>query len=97
MTRINPSVSVMLGYLLCQPFYGSARVTIYPNNHRPTHVHVSWRGHEAVVALNCPAGPVALRENYSFSRRELARMKDPLHLNLAALCSAWENYHGSAE
>jgi hypothetical protein len=40
------------------------RVAIYPNDHRPAHVHVVGRGCEAVFNLNCPAGAVALRENY---------------------------------
>jgi len=40
------------------------RVVVYPNDHRPAHVHVIGRGCEAVFNLNCPAGPVELRENY---------------------------------
>ncbi|MGA3075882.1 MAG: DUF4160 domain-containing protein [Bryobacteraceae bacterium] len=31
---------------------------IYPNDHRPAHVHAMGRGCEAVFNLNCPAGPV---------------------------------------
>jgi hypothetical protein len=77
-------------------WFGGLRVTIYPNDHRPAHVHFVGQGHEAVFTLNCPAGPVALRENYGFSRCDLARMHGPLHKNLAALCSAWESYHGLA-
>jgi hypothetical protein len=75
---------------------GGLRVTIYPNDHRPAHVHVIGQGNEAVFALNCPAGPVSLRENYGFSRRDLARMQEPLDTNLAALCGAWDSYHGQA-
>lgn len=33
------------------------RVVIYPNDHRPAHVHVIGAEHEAVFNLNCPAGP----------------------------------------
>lgn len=41
---------------------------IYPNDHRPAHVHVIGKGCEAVFRLQCPLGPVELRENYRFSR-----------------------------
>jgi hypothetical protein len=44
------------------------RVVVYPNDHRPAHVHVIGRGCEAVFTLNCMSGPVELRENYGFPR-----------------------------
>ena len=73
---------------------GALRVAIYPNDHRPAHVHVIGDGHEAVFQLNCPAGPVALRENYGFPAHDLARIASVLLDNLAALCRAWESIHG---
>lgn len=60
-------------------------MVIYPNDHRPAHVHVIGRGCEAVFHLNRPAGPVELRENYGFSRREIA--------NSNKLCGDWERIH----
>lgn len=72
------------------------RVVVYPNDHRPAHVHVIGRGNEAVFNLNCPAGPVGIRENYGFSRREFARIEAVLTDRLAELCQAWENIHGIA-
>jgi hypothetical protein len=75
---------------------GGLRVVIYPNDHQPAHVHVIGHGHEAVFNLGCPAGPVSLRENYGFSRRDIARIQDLLLENLAALCQAWEGIHGIA-
>ena len=33
------------------------RVVIYPNDHRPAHVHVIGSRPEAVFDLNCPNGP----------------------------------------
>jgi hypothetical protein len=77
-------------------WFGGLRVTIYPNDHRPAHVHVIGQEHEAVFTLNCPSGPATLRENYGFSRRDLARIERALHINPAALCTAWEKYHGHA-
>jgi hypothetical protein len=76
--------------------FGGLRVVVYLNDHRSAHVHVIGHGHEAVFELNCSAGPVTLRENYGFSRRDLARIEDVLLQNLAALCSAWESIHGTA-
>ncbi|MGD0522073.1 MAG: DUF4160 domain-containing protein [Terracidiphilus sp.] len=73
---------------------GALRVAVYPNDHRPAHVHVIGDGHEAVFELNCPAGPVAVRENYGFAGRDLARIQAVMGSNLAALCGAWERIHG---
>jgi Domain of unknown function (DUF4160) len=73
---------------------GGLRVVIYPNDHRPAHVHVIGPGCEAVFPLNCPAGPVELRENYGFSRREIKRISDVLTQHLDDLCGAWEEIHG---
>ena len=72
------------------------RVVVYPNDHRPAHVHVIGRGFEAVFSLNCPAGPVELRENYGFPGRELRHIPDVLTANLEDLCRAWEHIHGIA-
>ena len=72
------------------------RVVIYPNDHRPAHAHAIGPGCEAVFDLNCPAGPVELRENYGFSRREIRRIADVLMDHLGELCRAWEQIHGIA-
>lgn len=37
------------------------RVVIYPNDHRPAHVHLVGAGKEAVFHLHCPDGPPELR------------------------------------
>jgi hypothetical protein len=71
-------------------------MVIYPNDHRPAHVHVIGQGHEAVFALNCSSGPTTLRENYGFSRSDLAWIQNVLNQHLAVLCSAWEKIHGIA-
>jgi len=72
------------------------RVVIYPNDHRPAHVHVIGKGCEAVFNLNCPAGQAELRENYGFSRREIRGVETWLRERQSALCKAWEDIHGSA-
>jgi hypothetical protein len=70
-------------------------VVIYPHDHRPDHAHVIGRGLEAVFNLNCPGGPVDLRENYGFSRREITPIQTVLTKHLEELCRAWENIHGN--
>jgi hypothetical protein len=54
------------------------RVTIYPNDHRPAHVHIIGRGCEAVFKLHCPNGTPELRENYDFSKKELSQIAQHL-------------------
>ena len=70
------------------------RVVVYPNDHRPAHVHVIGRGCEAVFNLHCPDGPPELRENYGFSNHELNEIARALIRMLASLCAAWSNIHG---
>lgn len=69
------------------------RVLIYPNDHRPAHVHVIGAGHEAVFRLNCPRGPLELRENHGFGRAELSRIDQALTDVLDALCASWREWH----
>ena len=70
------------------------RVVIYPNDHRPAHVHVKGDGREAVFDLYCPDGPTQLRQNFEFVRRDLTRIKSALDRELASLCEEWRNIHG---
>jgi hypothetical protein len=72
---------------------GRLRVVIYPNDHRPNHVHVVGHG-EAVFMLNCPNGPPILRESYGFGRSDVARIQTILTDHLAALCAEWREIHG---
>ncbi len=81
-----PTVLLILG----------ARIVIYPNDHRPAHVHVISGGKEAVFNLHCPDGPPELRENYGFTRVEVRRFKAALQRALADLCKAWSDIHGAA-
>jgi hypothetical protein len=73
---------------------GGFRVVIYPNDHRPAHVHVIGPRREAVFDLRCPDGPPELRENYGCTRREIAVFKAVLTADTAGLCEAWRNVHG---
>jgi hypothetical protein len=75
--------------------FDGLRVVIYPNDHRPAYVHVIGSGREPVFKLNCPAGPVELRENYGFSGRETTPLQAVLAEHLEELCRAWEEMHGT--
>lgn len=73
--------------------FDGLRVVVYPNDHRPAHVHIIGRGDEAVFNLNCPAGPVELRENYGFPQREITKIETVLGKHVEQLCRAWEEIH----
>ena len=70
------------------------RVVIYPDDHRPAHVHVIGAKGEAVFVLNCPDGPPRLRESYGFSRHEELRILKDLAAHLPTLCPKWSEIHG---
>lgn len=70
-------------------------MAVYPNDHRPAHVHVIGNGHEAVFKLHCLSGPPELRENYGFSDRDLVKIANELTRNLATLCNDWSRIHGA--
>ena len=74
--------------------FDGLRVVMYPNGHRPAHVHVIGSECEAVFQLNCPDGPVELREDYGAARRQLKSLQRELMKNLSQLCGAWEKIHG---
>lgn len=69
------------------------RVVIYPNDHSPAHVHVIGATAEAVFELNCPKGPVTLRESYRFKTKALRRLIEALEAQLSLLCDEWERIH----
>jgi len=71
------------------------RVVVYPNDHRPAHVHVEGGGKEAVFNLGCPDGLLDLRENYGFSQRELGKIATSLSKNMVLLCNKWREIHGN--
>lgn len=76
--------------------FDGLRVVIYPNDHRPAHVHVIGGGYEALFDLNCPLGPPSLIENYGFSRAAITRIQRTVGDNIEMLCRSWEGIHGQA-
>jgi hypothetical protein len=76
--------------------FAGLRIVIYPNDHRPAHVHVIGRGCEVVFNLNCSAGPAELRENYGFRKREIREIQASLSERMTELCAAWRSIHERA-
>jgi len=74
--------------------FDGLRVVIYPNDHRPAHVHVMGGDCEAVFALDAPHGPPQLRENYGFATRQLAAIERELASQLIRLDLEWRAIHG---
>jgi len=73
--------------------YRNARVVVYTNAHRPAHVHVMDGSSEAVFNLNCPGGPVDLRENFGFSFAALKRLAVFIEAHLTEACAQWRKIH----
>lgn len=71
------------------------RVMIYPNDHRPPHVHVIGRDGEAVFHLNCLYGTAELRESFHFSGKELRKIEAELIKHISLLCKYWREIHGN--
>ena len=69
------------------------RIVIYPNDHRPAHVHVIGKGNEAVFKLHCEQSIPELRENYGFSKKELSHIAQFLIEQQSFLCKQWRILH----
>lgn len=69
-------------------------VRIYPNDHRPPHVHVVAPEWEARFELLCDAGSVRLMDNYGFSRSHLNDIAKQLIEQIPLLCDTWREWHG---
>ncbi|HEY4299011.1 MAG TPA: DUF4160 domain-containing protein [Paraburkholderia sp.] len=72
---------------------GGLIVVIYPHDHAPPHVHVLGPDGEIIFILNCPEGPVTLREVRGYSEREARRLAKGVNDMVPFLCSAWKGIH----
>jgi hypothetical protein len=72
--------------------FDGLRVVIYPNDHRPAHVHVIGNGHEAVYELGRPFGGAILQR--TTASLVASWLQDVLMQNSRALCRAWEDFYG---
>jgi Domain of unknown function (DUF4160) len=71
------------------------RVAIYTNDHRPSHVHVTGAERWAIFFLNCPHGPVRLRENGGFTKARINALAKAIEAELQRCCAEWERIHGN--
>lgn len=69
------------------------QVRVIPGDHRPAHVHVIKKPSEAVFNLNCPDGPVELRESFNCAPHILNWLEAELNSQVNAGCVGWETYH----
>lgn len=70
------------------------RVVIWPNDHRPAHVHVKGADCEAVFVLHCPDGPPEPRESFGIKLAQIDRISDAIEAEIARRCAAWRATHG---
>lgn len=66
------------------------RIAIWPNDHRPPHVHVFTASGEAVVHLD----PVSVREYVGMKPGEVVRAVQIVAAHREKLNAAWEEIHG---
>lgn len=69
-------------------------VRIYPNDHRPPHVHVVGPTAEARYALLCDLNTVRLIDNFGFSLADVNDIARQLVARLPLLCRKWSEIHG---
>ena len=70
------------------------RVVIYPNDHRPPHVHVIGTQERARFQLLCDLGQVRLLDNIGFSLSQLKHTESYLLNHITQLCKEWGRIHG---
>lgn len=70
------------------------RIVIYPNDHRPPHVHVIGTHEHARFELLCDLGQVRLLSNIGFILGQLRHIETYLVTHLAHLCNEWGRIHG---
>lgn len=73
--------------------FAAYRVVIYPNDHPPAHVHVIGPQGRAIFELNCPKGPLMVRDS-QLKPTELVKIKAILQQHIAELCKVWGKIHG---
>lgn len=72
---------------------GGLRVVIWPNDHRPAHVHVKGAEGEAVFNLNCPPARPSCA-SYGFRLSDVNRIEAALAEVVPMLCEEWRTIHG---
>jgi len=79
-----PKILTVLGY----------NVVIYTHDHRPAHVHIEGPDGSCVFRLNCPSGPLDLRESHGLALTLVRRLARQIEPEIEALCAEWRRIHG---
>jgi hypothetical protein len=76
------------------PRFNGWRVVIFPNDHRPPHVHVIGVEEHARFELLCDLGQARLLSSLGFDQSQLRKIATYLQTHLVHLCSEWGRIHG---
>jgi hypothetical protein len=69
-------------------------IVIYTNDHRPARVHAIGPDGRCVFILNCPNGPLELREVSGVTAAQVRRLARAIEPEIQALCTQWRKIHG---
>jgi Domain of unknown function (DUF4160) len=69
-------------------------IVIFTHDHRPAHVHAVGPDGRCVFNLNCPSGPIELREVSGVTAAQIRRLARAIEAELEALCAGWRKIHG---
>lgn len=69
------------------------RIIIYPNDHRPPHVHAVGEGH-ARFELGCSPADVHLTEQDGVSTADLRRIAKEIMRRHPQCLACWSKHHG---
>ncbi len=88
----------LLGLLFAMPSvlppFKGWRIVIYPNDHRPPHVHVVGPVEHARFELLCDLAQARLMSNVGFSLSQLRQIAAYLSKHVGHLCDEWGRIHG---
>ena len=92
---LKPKIAwVILNMPAVLPPFRAWRIVIYPNDHRPPHVHVLGVEEHARFELLCDLARVKLCSQKGFTLQQLRQLAAYLTRHIGQLCQQWENIHG---
>lgn len=69
-------------------------IRVYTHDHRPAHVHVVGVDGAVVFHLNCPGGPIEVRESsQSLPDLKIRKLARAVSLQIQRLCDEWRKLH----
>lgn len=69
-------------------------MVVYPNDHRPPHVHVIGSVEHARFELRCGLKKVQMLSSIGLRLRQIQQIENYLLRHLGHLCDEWERIHG---